>query len=402
MFTWQPACFSTVDWVVWPTVNHYSRSYQQMVELRNSSTFEWNHHSLESIQKRFRGANGSACKDLRILNFQPQLLQMQQARATNNARNQSFRGSKREYCVDHYVQFGMATCRRYYLVALSRAVAAEAEYIAEWLDYHLSVGFDKFIILNKDVTGGVEQILRPYMEQGSVEEIYREVKANVWDEFPGFKETVKKLHGEAFWFVWIDLDEFWVPPSWADNLRDAIMPFTNMRTASSPKAFHGHWLTFGESPWAQRPAPGTPVTVAFTRRHLKTHPMSKQLSLIDAVDFDAENWSMHSIELRDPYRRSGYNMLIGPLILWWESFEDIAILTHVSFCSQSSSACSGTSIRDILFALSLLLFLRSALGTSWLRQRIQKRWYLTVLLLVAFIQLLFSNVSLFKSDVSVQ
>ncbi|CAK0861018.1 unnamed protein product [Prorocentrum cordatum] len=169
MFTWQPACFSTVDWVVWPTVNHYSRSYQQMVELRNSSTFEWNHHSLESIQKRFRGANGSACKDLRILNFQPQLLQMQQARATNNARNQSFRGSKREYCVDHYVQFGMATCRRYYLVALSRAVAAEAEYIAEWLDYHLSVGFDKFIILNKDVTGGVEQILRPYMEQGSVE-----------------------------------------------------------------------------------------------------------------------------------------------------------------------------------------------------------------------------------------
>lgn len=249
------------------------------------------------------------------------------------------------------------------MVAISRAITAEAEYISEWLDYHLVVGFDKFIILNNDATGRVTEILRPYVEQGAVEEIHREVVVGSGDEFPGFRDTVKQLHGETFWFSWVDLDEFWVPPSWAEHLRDATMPFTNMRTAWAPKAFHGHWLYFGESPWAQqRPAPGTPVALAFTRRQLETHPKAKQLSLIDAVDFDSppEDWSMHSIALRYPYGRSAYNIIIGPLILWWEVNQDIAILTRVSFCSQNGSVCLGTTLRDIVVVLSLLLLLRSA------------------------------------------
>ena len=70
--------------------------------------------------------------------------------------------------------------------------------------------------------------------------------------------------------VQLDVDEVWVPPSWAADLRKTLEQFTNLRTARLPKTFLCRWLYFGGSLWDHRPPNGTLVPEVFLTHALRT------------------------------------------------------------------------------------------------------------------------------------
>ena len=55
-----------------------------------------------------------------------------------------------------------------YNYAIVAIVKNEAPYIAEWIDYHKKIGIEKFYIYNNDSTDNLVEVLRKYIDEGSV------------------------------------------------------------------------------------------------------------------------------------------------------------------------------------------------------------------------------------------
>jgi hypothetical protein len=98
-------------------------------------------------------------------------------------------------CVPHYLS----------ILAL---VKNETAYLAEWLEYHLIVGVDKFWIVDNDSSDNPGAFLAPYIAAGLVN----------FTSWPGrgqhyqiYHALCPMLNNETFWLALIDVDEFLVP-----------------------------------------------------------------------------------------------------------------------------------------------------------------------------------------------
>jgi hypothetical protein len=109
-------------------------------------------------------------------------------------------------------------CFPFYLSVLA-ILKNEAPYVAEWIEYHLLVGVDKFWLINNDSTDNVTAVLAPYVAAGLVNYTFwyglgqQRVIYNHW---------LPILRGWSYWVAVIDLDEYLVPVegrSSADILR---------------------------------------------------------------------------------------------------------------------------------------------------------------------------------------
>ena len=111
----------------------------------------------------------------------------------------------------------------------------EGAYFKEWIEWHKSVGVDKFYIYDNDSTDATREILEPYVRMGVVEYVY----------FPGFKkqlaaydDCLEKHRTNTRWIAFIDLDEFIVP------IKDKSIPEFLSRFESFP-AVEINWLIYG-------------------------------------------------------------------------------------------------------------------------------------------------------------
>jgi glycosyltransferase involved in cell wall biosynthesis len=87
-------------------------------------------------------------------------------------------------------------------------VKDEAPYMAEWLEYHLLVGVEKFYIYDNGSTDNLLEILQPYIKEGIVEYISFPGKLM---HLPAYNQALRRLQDTSFWIAFIDLDEFIVP-----------------------------------------------------------------------------------------------------------------------------------------------------------------------------------------------
>jgi glycosyltransferase involved in cell wall biosynthesis len=87
-------------------------------------------------------------------------------------------------------------------------VKGEAPYMAEWLEYHLLMGVEKFYIYDNGSTDNLLEILQPYIQDGIVEYINFPGKLR---HLPAYNQAVRRLQDRSFWIAFIDLDEFIVP-----------------------------------------------------------------------------------------------------------------------------------------------------------------------------------------------
>lgn len=112
----------------------------------------------------------------------------------------------------------------------------EAEYMPEWLEYHLLVGFEKFYIYDNESTDNIKQILQPYIDSGIVEYTYWPGTAM---QMPAYKDCVEKHKNDTFWLAVIDIDEFVVA--------DCKNVATSLHDFEDCAAVVLQWLVYGDS-----------------------------------------------------------------------------------------------------------------------------------------------------------
>ena len=53
-------------------------------------------------------------------------------------------------------------------LAIVAILKNESPYVLEWVEYHRSIGFQKFFLYNNDSTDNVKELLAPYVQAGIV------------------------------------------------------------------------------------------------------------------------------------------------------------------------------------------------------------------------------------------
>ena len=112
----------------------------------------------------------------------------------------------------------------------------EAEYMPEWLEYHLLVGFEKFYVYDNESTDNIKQILRPYIDSGIVEYTYWPGTAM---QMPAYHDCVEKHKNDTFWLAVIDIDEFIVADS--GNIAKSLSTFEKYAAVVL------QWLVYGDN-----------------------------------------------------------------------------------------------------------------------------------------------------------
>jgi len=84
----------------------------------------------------------------------------------------------------------------------------EGCYFAEWLEYHMLVGVEKFYIYDNESDDDTKKILAPYIKSGIVEYTYWPGEKQ---QLPVYEDCIARHKFETRWLAVIDLDEFIVP-----------------------------------------------------------------------------------------------------------------------------------------------------------------------------------------------
>ena len=137
------------------------------------------------------------------------------------------------------------TSPKHYL-AVCAIAKDEGTYFKEWIEWHQSMGVDKFYIYDNESTDCTKEVLKPYIDSGLVEYTY----------FPGHRKQLAEYDDcldrhrmEARWIAFIDLDEFIVPVK-DKNIKDFLHRFEKF------SAVEINWLVYG-SGGAKKRTPGT-------------------------------------------------------------------------------------------------------------------------------------------------
>ena len=124
---------------------------------------------------------------------------------------------------------------QYYLSATC-IIKNEAEYMPEWLEYHLIVGVQKFYIYDNGGTDNLKQVLQPYIDAGIVDYTYW---PGIAMQMPAYRDCVNKHQNDTHWLAVIDIDEFLYSDT--GNIR------TDLEKFEDQAAVVLQWMVYGDS-----------------------------------------------------------------------------------------------------------------------------------------------------------
>ena len=128
-----------------------------------------------------------------------------------------------------------------YYLAVCAIAKNEGSYFKEWIEWHRSMGVEKFYIYDNESTDCTKEVLAPYIETNSID------GGNLveYTYFPGEKkqmaaydDCMNKHRFNARWIAFIDLDEFIVP------IKDKTIPEFLSRFENYT-AVEINWLIYG-------------------------------------------------------------------------------------------------------------------------------------------------------------
>jgi hypothetical protein len=126
--------------------------------------------------------------------------------------------------------------KKYYLSVCS-VFKDEAEFLDEWINYHLLLGVEHFYLYNNNSIDNYSSILEPYIAEGVVDLI------NWPNEFPqmsAFKNCLDSYKEAAVWISYIDIDEFICPIN-TDDIKIFLKKYESYPSVVI------YWKVFGTS-----------------------------------------------------------------------------------------------------------------------------------------------------------
>ncbi|MDE5981319.1 MAG: glycosyltransferase family 92 protein [Bacteroidaceae bacterium] len=156
---------------------------------------------------------------------------------------------------------------RYYL-AVCAIAKNEGPYFKEWIDWHLSMGVDKFYIYDNESTDDTREVLEPYIRNGLVDYIQFPGRKR---QLPAYDDCFRRHRTNARWIAVIDLDEFIVP------VKDKTIP-DFLRRMEGAAVVEINWLVYG-SGGAMKKEPGG-VIERFRKHALPDHILNRHVKSI--------------------------------------------------------------------------------------------------------------------------
>ncbi|CDX62711.1 conserved hypothetical protein [Mesorhizobium plurifarium] len=157
----------------------------------------------------------------------------------------TMRASWRERAVSKAPRFNLTAC------AIFRE---EAPFLAEWIRFHQSVGFEHFYLYNNFSTDDFKTVLEPFIQQGLVTLVD-------WPRSVGqlsaYKDCIRRHWREALWIGLFDIDEFLFAPDGRD-VRSVLDAYRDLPGVCVWQAF------YGSSGHVERP--DGPLVEAYTMR----------------------------------------------------------------------------------------------------------------------------------------
>lgn len=111
----------------------------------------------------------------------------------------------------------------------------EGPYFEEWIEWHRSLGVEKFYIYDNESTDNTKEILAPYVATGLVEYTFW---PGMKQQLPAYDHCLEKHRLDARWIAVIDLDEFIKP------VKDKSIP-EFLKRFEDFSAVEINWLVYG-------------------------------------------------------------------------------------------------------------------------------------------------------------
>jgi hypothetical protein len=174
----------------------------------------------------------------------------------------------------------------------------EADYLAEWIEFHRLVGVERFFLYNNLSTDDHRAVLEPYVLDGTV--VLKD-----WPEEPGqqnaYRDCLRERRGAARWIAFIDLDEFLFSPS--------LVPLPEVLEAYEEwPGVHVNWAAFGPS--GHESKPDGLVVESYTLRAADDHPFSRMCKCV--VD-PARTAGIRGVHLFDYREGEGVDENFNPI-----------------------------------------------------------------------------------------
>lgn len=172
-----------------------------------------------------------------------------------------------------------------YYTSICAIFKNEAFYLKEWIEYHKIVGIEHFYLYNNFSDDHYQEVLRPYVDDGSVTLIDWPVPQG---QMRAYADCAKRFFNETNWIAYVDLDEFIVPNT-CDNVNAILKGFEKNRPVVI-----AYWKLFGTSGVLNRDK-DTLITDKFFMCWRKYSNIGKCFfnTAYDYADDLAENTNMH-------------------------------------------------------------------------------------------------------------
>lgn len=141
------------------------------------------------------------------------------------------------------------TCKFAHELAMVSISKNEGLYVKEWIEYHKLVGFTKFYFYDNESDDDTVDVLKPYIDDGTVEYALIKGKGRQLD---AYNDAIKKHKHECRWMAFLDMDEYLMPTK-------SFEPIYNIVARLVEKAGKGaagigvNWCIFGSSHLEKKP-----------------------------------------------------------------------------------------------------------------------------------------------------
>lgn len=93
-----------------------------------------------------------------------------------------------------------------YNIIICAILKDETPYLVEWVEHHLSIGIEHFILYDNNSVIPAKQTLEAYVRKGVVEVIDCPITNS--PQLKAYTHCLYNMHGRTKWIAYIDLDEF--------------------------------------------------------------------------------------------------------------------------------------------------------------------------------------------------